>query len=552
MKKALAGVLVLVTCLFVVIFVVTMDEPEVTDCVPNGNGTGSSGTEGVPPGSLAKPMKTSDAQLTSGWRTADRPGHQGIDLAGAPGSPIYALADGVVAQAGSASGFGQWIVIDHQLDGEKVSTVYGHMFDDGVLVKTGDQVRAGQHIANEGYNGEVDPPGPGGAHLHFEVWEGGRLSGGHDVDPTPWYDKAVDPGTEPSTTPAPGPAPSAPSPGAEMAALPESVGSESHWQVDSVRVARAVHAKFPQLNTIGGWRPNDPYPDHPSGRAVDVMIPDYASSEGKALGDAVRDYLWTHRDYFHIEYMIWRQEYIPSDGTPNLMEDRGSPTQNHFDHVHVTTDGSGHPQTGQRYGAAPDVDGSTAPPQAPVDCTVTAPLGESGGELAAGSVPPDFAPWLVRSAKQCPEITPALLAAQLKQESGFRPGLRSPAGAEGYTQFMPQTWAAYGYPVDENGQISGPAGAGDPNDVGDAVMAQGRYNCAVAESLRPKIASGQISGDPVELMLAGYNAGPGAVEQYGGIPPYAETQQYVTSITTNAAGFDAQLAGSSAALAAGN
>ena len=63
------------------------------------------------------------------------------------------------------------------------------------------------------------------------------------------------------------------------------MGDESHWQIDTVRVARAVHAVFPQITTIGGYRPTDSYPDHPSGRAADITIPDYTSGEGIALGD---------------------------------------------------------------------------------------------------------------------------------------------------------------------------------------------------------------------------------------------------------------------------
>ena len=58
-------------------------------------------------------------------------------------------------------------------------------------------------------------------------------------------------------------------------------------------------------------------------------------------------------------------------------------------------------------------------------------------------------------------------------------------------------------------------------------MAAARYLCGIADSQRPQIESGQIKGDPTDLMLAGYNAGPGAVEQFGGVPPYAETQKYI-------------------------
>lgn len=104
--------------------------------------------------------------------------HYGDDLAAPLGTPIVAAGDGTVMAAGAASGFGQWIIIDHIIDGSKVSTVYGHMYPDGVLVHTGAIVKQGQHIANVGSNGESTGP-----HCHFETWPGGRLTGGHAVDP---------------------------------------------------------------------------------------------------------------------------------------------------------------------------------------------------------------------------------------------------------------------------------------------------------------------------------------------------------------------------------
>ncbi|GAB0102851.1 hypothetical protein JMUB6875_18220 [Nocardia sp. JMUB6875] len=108
--------------------------------------------------------------------------HLGVDMAAAAGTPIYAAADGLVVAAGAASGFGDWVVID-SLDesGRRYSTVYGHMYDNGYFVHTGDVVQMGQHIADVGSNGESS-----GAHLHFELVPGGRLTGGHQVDPMPW------------------------------------------------------------------------------------------------------------------------------------------------------------------------------------------------------------------------------------------------------------------------------------------------------------------------------------------------------------------------------
>lgn len=127
---------------------------------------------------FAQPMTAGSYSITSGFGMRDGAMHKGLDMAAPVGTPILAAASGTVAAAGSASGFGQWIVLDHIIDGKKWSTVYGHMYPDGVLVRTGAIVTKGQHIANVGSNGVST-----GAHLHFEVWDGGRLTGGHAVDP---------------------------------------------------------------------------------------------------------------------------------------------------------------------------------------------------------------------------------------------------------------------------------------------------------------------------------------------------------------------------------
>jgi cell wall-associated NlpC family hydrolase len=116
-----------------------------------------------------------------------------------------------------------------------------------------------------------------------------------------------------------------------------------------------------------------------------------------------------------------------------------------------------------------------------------------------------------------PFLTESVLAAQLYQESGFNADAVSPVGAQGIAQFMPATWAAHG--KDENGD-----GRADPFDVQDAIPAAARYDAAIAD----QVAS--VPGDRVANMLAAYNAGPGAVLQYQGVPPYAETQGYVQRI----------------------
>ncbi|MFI8696641.1 peptidoglycan DD-metalloendopeptidase family protein [Dietzia maris] len=530
--------LVIGVILLALVIVVILGPTSDDRCLPDGGITGGGG---VPAGELSLPIAEGDYVVSSTYKSADRPDHRGIDLAAPDGTPMYAMAGGVVTAAGPASGFGNWIIIDHTIDGKPYSTVYGHMWDDGVAVQVGDTVTAGQHIGKVGNNGQST-----GAHLHFEVWEGGRLAGGTETDPQPWLDRAVNPGSggsEPddqhsSRTPAPSsPTRPAPPSGGQM---PDSdkIQSKENLQVDSIRVARAVAQRFPSVQTIGGWRPVDAYPDHPSGRAVDIMIPNYESSEGRELGNRITNYLLTHREFFHLEYMIWRQMYIPSSGQPNLMDDRGNPTQNHYDHVHVTTVGGGMPSAGQTYGAAPTdgADNTSETTGAPGDDDCAPDFGHRS--LNDGEIPDELRKWIALGGQVCREVDSPLLAGLIYHESaGFQATAVSTAGAQGYGQFMPGTWASKGAKVDENGQIAGPPGSGSPSDPADATMAAARYLCEIAGGQREAIASGELTGDPQTLMLAGYNAGPGAVKQFGGVPPYAETQKYVQIVPQEAARF---------------
>jgi murein DD-endopeptidase MepM/ murein hydrolase activator NlpD len=100
--------------------------------------------------------------------------HWGIDLAAPMYTPEYAAMDGVVLQAGPASGFGLAVYILHS-NGDV--TVYGHM--DSILVSAGQYVQAGQKIALLGMRGESTGP-----HLHFEIHRGGIE--GTRIDPMPW------------------------------------------------------------------------------------------------------------------------------------------------------------------------------------------------------------------------------------------------------------------------------------------------------------------------------------------------------------------------------
>nr|BFD84022.1 transglycosylase TgdA [Streptomyces sp. Xyl84] len=153
-------------------------------------------------------------------------------------------------------------------------------------------------------------------------------------------------------------------------------------------------------------------------------------------------------------------------------------------------------------------------------------VGRGAVGLAKGAVPAAYSTLVQKWGNLCPAINPALLAAQLYQESGFNPNARSAAAAEGIAQFIPGTWATHG--VDGNGD--GKRDVWDPND---AIPSAASYDCELAQYVR------SVPGDATHNMLAAYNAGADAVIRYGGVPPYAETQNYVKTITTLAQSFAA-------------
>ena len=149
------------------------------------------------------------------------------------------------------------------------------------------------------------------------------------------------------------------------------------------------------------------------------------------------------------------------------------------------------------------------------DAIATTPAVGATGSGVDASVP--FAAEINAAAAKY-GVDPALLAGVIKAESNFDPNAGSPAGAQGLTQLMPETAAGIGV---------------DPSNPTEAIEGGARI---LSEHLKT------FHGD-VELALAAYNAGPGAVQQYGGIPPYAETQAYVPRVLGFASEFRAGAVG---------
>ena len=150
-------------------------------------------------------------------------------------------------------------------------------------------------------------------------------------------------------------------------------------------------------------------------------------------------------------------------------------------------------------------------------------LDEAQGSGISARVPAEYASDVLRAGAICQGITPALIAAQIDVESGWNPRAQSSAGAMGISQFMPQTWAAVG----KDGDGDGKADIMNPHD---AILTQGHYMCDQYSRAQSDINAGTLSGDPIDLALAAYNAGYGAVLNAGGIPDYAETRKYITKI----------------------
>ena len=168
-------------------------------------------------------------------------------------------------------------------------------------------------------------------------------------------------------------------------------------------------------------------------------------------------------------------------------------------------------------------------------CAVTllpallAGCGGGGGTPAQTvKVPVQYKSYFTVAARRCPAVlTPAALAGMAYVESRFQSDAVSGNGAEGLMQILPSVFKQYG--VDANGD-----GRRDPFNPADSIATSAVLTCFLAGQVR------SIAGSQVDLRLAAYNAGLGSVRQYKGVPPFAETRDYVDQVKLWTARFQEQ------------
>ena len=125
---------------------------------------------------------------------------------------------------------------------------------------------------------------------------------------------------------------------------------------------------------------------------------------------------------------------------------------------------------------------------------------------APAPMPPEQIDALVQQNAQIWQVDPALIKSVIANESSFDANATSPVGAQGLMQLMPETAASLG--------------VRNPYDPAQNVAGGTRYLRSLLD---------RFNGDE-RLAVAAYNAGPGAVEKYGDVPPYAETRNYVQNV----------------------
>lgn len=287
--------------------------------------------------------------------TGARSMHWGTDYAAPAGTPILAVADGTVARTGPDPVYGNVILIDHHVDGAPVASMYGHMTADGVHVRPGDPVTAGQQIGVVGSAGLATGP-----HLHLEIRPGGSAAPQSSaVDPEAWLADhnatIVDAPTAGArgrcgpALPDVGDLPPAPDPftGQPGGRIDDPTGTGGFVTRPTAHLVAQTQAAFPDTGW-GCWdsHPQNPTSDHPLGKACDITFGNqlgaWPTPTERARGWRVAAWLQTYAPQLHVKYLIYDgQIWTRSDPTwrpyTSTIYDVTTPTGGHYDHIHVST-----------------------------------------------------------------------------------------------------------------------------------------------------------------------------------------------------------------------
>ncbi|WP_141012953.1 M23 family metallopeptidase [Nocardioides sambongensis] len=280
--------------------------------------------------------------------TGDRSVHTGVDYAAPAGTPILAIADGTVLFAGAvSSGYAHLILIQHRIGGRQLVSGYAHMYADGIDVRKGQTITAGQRIGVVGADGKATGP-----HLHFEIRVGGP--NGSTINPEPWlahHDAAEGPPASSGDTAECAPdspaRPALPFPGGNPNRLVDDPTTGGRITARMAYVLGQARRQFP-TSQWSCWRSDNPVSDHPHGRACDGTfgnpIGTRATGPALDLGWRVTNWLQTNARTLGVAYLIWQgkiwsvaradEGWRPYDGGG-----RYNPADvigGHWDHLHVS------------------------------------------------------------------------------------------------------------------------------------------------------------------------------------------------------------------------
>lgn len=270
--------------------------------------------------------------------------HTGVDFAAKAGTPILAAADGRVARARPAAGYGNLVLIEHTVNQKRIATGYAHMTTASIRVKTGERVSAGQHIADVGSTGYATGP-----HLHFEVRPGGANAA--PINPEPWL-KGRDAVALDSASQGGGCGPDADAAGysgTDPGNLVDDPTTNRTITARTAHILAQVKTRFPTTawSCFSPQRPGQ-VSEHSLGRACDGTfgnsIGHKATGPSLTLGWQVTNWMKANARTLGVEYLIWQGRIWSvarsSEGwrayNGGGIFDPGSVTGGHFDHLHWT------------------------------------------------------------------------------------------------------------------------------------------------------------------------------------------------------------------------